>query len=184
MANERQELDRLRKLKRLRELEAKTTIKGVQNDIPTNGLGTPSANGLATEQVRPRAQVAPQGDGFLSSVGEFFTGSERETEATKRLPEIGSGGLLFGEDKAKTAADVLENLFAIDAHQLFHDQEFFPVIIEAGEGLQVFREPLFPPTVLQGEIRSTYLYASKAVFRVYKTQPVAALGKWIVVSQD
>lgn len=122
MANERQELDRLRKLKRLRELEAKTTIQGVQNDIPTNGLGTPSANGLATEQVRPRAQVAPQaapqGDGFLSSVGEFFTGSERETEATKRLPEIGSGGLLFGEDKAKTAAITPALLTATDPMEM------------------------------------------------------------------
>lgn len=118
MANERQELDRLRKLKRLRELEAKTTIQGVQNDIPTNGLGTPSADGLATEQVRPRAQVAPQDDGFLSSVGEFFTGSERETEATKRLPEIGSGGLLFGEDKTKTAAITPALLTATDPMEM------------------------------------------------------------------
>jgi len=106
MADERQELDRLRKLKRLRELEAKTTIQGGQDvNIPSNNLGVPGGDKLAIEQGQPVAQQPiPEEKGFLDSVGEFFTGSDRETEGTKRFPEIGQGGLLFGEDKAKAAA--------------------------------------------------------------------------------
>jgi hypothetical protein len=74
-------------------------IKGLQDvdinipaDIPSDSqpIGSPVGQGKET--------------GFLQSVGEFFTGSDRETQATRDLPEIGQGGLLFGEDKAKAAA--------------------------------------------------------------------------------
>lgn len=104
MADERQELDRLRKLKRLRELEAKA--KGGQDvNITSNNLAVPSNNQLAIKESQSIAQKPVQEDkGFLDSVGEFFTGSDRETEATKKLPEIGQGGLLFGEDETKAAA--------------------------------------------------------------------------------
>ena len=98
MANERQELDRLRKVKRLRELESRE-VKNV--NLPSSDLGLPGAD-IVTQQ--PSQQGIKQDTGVLSTIGEFFTGSERETEATKRLPEIGQGGLLFGEDKAKAAA--------------------------------------------------------------------------------
>lgn len=102
MADERQELDRLRKMKRLRELEAK---QGGQNEIPSTPLVSPSVGGLDSQPIQQRAQpVAQQEKGFLDSVGEFFTGSERETRATQELPEVGQGGLLFGEDSATTAA--------------------------------------------------------------------------------
>jgi hypothetical protein len=100
MADERQELDRLRKLKRLRELEAK---QGGQNAISSTPVVTPSVGGLDSQPIQQRAQPVEE-KGFLGSVSEFFTGSERETAATKELPEIGQGGLLFGEDKATAAA--------------------------------------------------------------------------------
>ena len=110
MANERQELDRLRKMKRLRELESRATKQGGQNvDINSSGVGIPNNSGLVnrqSEQLAPQAapqplqQPAPEEKGFLDSVGEFFTGSDRETEGTKNLPEIGQGGLLSGEDGA------------------------------------------------------------------------------------
>lgn len=106
MADERQELDRLRKLKRLRELEAKSTTQGDQNvNISSNNLVVRSDNKLAIEQGQPVAQQQIQKEkGFFDGVSEFFTGSERETRATRELPEIGQGGLLFGEDKFKVAA--------------------------------------------------------------------------------
>lgn len=99
MANERQELDRLRKMKRLRELEARQGAENV--NIPDSGMVLPSGGGV-TSQTQQQG-VEPE-KGFLSSVGEFFTGSDRETQATRDLPEIGQGGLLFGEDKLKAAA--------------------------------------------------------------------------------
>ena len=64
MANERQELDQLRKVKRLRELE----LRGGQNDIPDNNLVIPSDNGLAVEPVGQGAQPVTQDKGFLDSV--------------------------------------------------------------------------------------------------------------------
>ena len=97
MANDRQELERLRKIKRLRELEAK---QGVDNgNVPDNNLAVPSVNRVPDRQSQPVEDKS-----FLDSVGEFFTGSERQTRATKELPEIGQGGLLFGEDATKTKA--------------------------------------------------------------------------------
>ncbi|QDP63214.1 MAG: hypothetical protein Unbinned1520contig1002_12 [Prokaryotic dsDNA virus sp.] len=101
MVNERQELDRLRKAKRLRELELKQG-KGNVN-LNSDSMGIPSVNRLASGQVEPIAQPE-QEKGFLDSVGEFFTGSDRETQATKELPEMGGGGLLFGEDNLKAKA--------------------------------------------------------------------------------
>ena len=101
MADERQELDRLRKLKRLRELEAK---QGGQNDISSTPLVNPSVGGLDSQPVQQRAEPVTQEKGFFDQVGEFFSGSERETAATREFPEIGQGGLLFGEDEATAAA--------------------------------------------------------------------------------
>ena len=79
MADERQELDRLRKIKRLRELESREVQSG---NIPNVGLDLPSGNGV-TSQTQQQG-VEPS---FLSSVGEFFTGSDRETRATRELPD-------------------------------------------------------------------------------------------------
>lgn len=101
MADERQELDRLRKLKRLRELEAK---QGGQNDISSTPLVNPSVGGLDSQPIQQRAEPVTQEKGFFDQVGEFFSGSERETAATREFPEIGQGGLLFGEDEATAAA--------------------------------------------------------------------------------
>lgn len=104
MADERQELDRLRKIKRLRELEARE----VQNvDITSGNLAIPSADGTAGQ--------APVDQGGL---GEFFTGSQRQTRATQELPEIGQGGLLFGEDKTRAAALTPALLTATDPQEI------------------------------------------------------------------
>ena len=80
MANERQELSRLRKVKRLKELEAREVVS------------------VASPANVP-AEVA-EDKGFFDGVGEFFSGSDRQTRATQELPEVGRGGLLFGEDQA------------------------------------------------------------------------------------
>ena len=81
-----------------------TKIKGLQN-VNTNsvGVGIPSTNGISQQPSQQRVRE-PEGGGLLNSIGEFFTGNDRETDATRDLPEIGQGGLLFGEDKAKAAA--------------------------------------------------------------------------------
>jgi len=110
MADERQELDRLRKIKRLRELEAREVQSA---NIPSGDLGVPSPSGVTSQ-----AQQQGVEPGFLSSVGEFFTGSERETRATRELPEIGRGGLLFGENDAKTAAVTPSLLTATNPEEL------------------------------------------------------------------
>jgi len=61
----------------------------------------------------------PEEKGFIDSVSDFFTGDDRETRATKELPEIGSGtGLLHGEDKLKTAAIVPALLTATDPQEM------------------------------------------------------------------
>lgn len=116
MADERQELDRLRKVKRLRELESRE----VQIDsIPDSGVGLPDAGGIAQQVSQQRAQpIAPQEQGLLSQAGEFITGSERQTRATRELPEIGAGGLLFGEDKARAAAITPALLTATDPQEM------------------------------------------------------------------
>jgi|GEM_PF-4581588 len=78
------------------------TIQGGQDaNIPNNPVVVPSASG-ATEQ--PIEQRVEQEKGFVDSVSDFFTGDDRQTRATRTLPEIGQGGLLSGEDNAKTAA--------------------------------------------------------------------------------
>lgn len=93
MADERQELDRLRKMKRLRELEARE-VQSV--NIPSDNLGLPTPS-INTQQAIQ--QPVEQG-----GISEFFTGAQRETRATRELPEIGQGGLLFGEDKTTAAS--------------------------------------------------------------------------------
>ena len=111
MADERLELDRLRKVKRLRELESREAINANTNsgnlDLPSNNQST----------IKPSQQVAHE-KGFFDGVGEFFTGSDRETRATQELPEIGSGGLLFGEDSAATAAITPALLTATNPEEL------------------------------------------------------------------
>jgi len=42
--------------------------------------------------------------GTLSAIPEMFTGSERKTELTERLPELQESGILAGENQAKVAA--------------------------------------------------------------------------------
>lgn len=89
---------------------------GIQDvNIPDSGLGVPSVDSVIQQPSQQR--VEPE-KGVLSTIGEFFTGSERETEATKRLPEIGQGGLLFGEDKAKAAAITPALLTATDPFEM------------------------------------------------------------------
>ena len=99
MANERQELDRLRKIKRLRELELRAGVNSnVNNDINLGGLS------IASAPDQSGGTGAVEDKGVLDSIGEFFTGSDRQTRATKELPEIGSGGLLSGQNKAVVGA--------------------------------------------------------------------------------
>ena len=131
-----QELDRLRKLKRLRELEAKLAAtgadglsgrqsrnqQGMQKLLAreTNGninsnMGVPSNNGLPNEQV---GQRAVEEKSFFQNVGDFFTGNDRATDKTRELPEIGSGGLLFGEDKTRGAMITPALLSATDPEEM------------------------------------------------------------------
>ena len=103
MANDRQELDRLRKIKRFNELSARSGVSPEQQPV---------------QQQPQEVEAPPQDGGLISSVGEFFTGSDRETPATRDLPEIGRGGLLFGEDQAKTAAITPALLTATDPFEM------------------------------------------------------------------
>lgn len=82
-------------------------------NIPDSGLGVPSGSGVAQQPGRQEVDK-----GFLSSAGEFFTGSERETRATKELPEFGQGGLLFGEDKVIGAAITPALLTVTDPNEM------------------------------------------------------------------
>lgn len=53
-----------------------------------------------TAPLQPTTQAIPG----LPTAPEFLTGAERETRATRELPELGAGGLLSGEDPGKIAA--------------------------------------------------------------------------------
>lgn len=121
MADDRSELTRLRKLKRLRELQARQTAAAPQQQQIAQ------ENQLAPQQIQqiqqptqqtPAVVEQPQERGFLDTVGEFFTGSERETRATEELPELGQGGLLSGEDKVKAAAILPALLTATDPREM------------------------------------------------------------------
>jgi hypothetical protein len=87
------------------------------NDNTNSNMGVPSTNGMANGQVNQGTNQVDE-KSFLSSVGEFFSGSDRQTEATKNLPEIGQGGLLFGEDKTKAAAITPALLSATDPEEM------------------------------------------------------------------
>ena len=103
MVDDRQDLSRLRQLKRLRELEAREQAnnKGLSasnqlgldkvlarsNDNNNSNMGVPSTNGMVDGQVSQGTNQVDE-KSFLSSVGEFFSGSDRQTEATKNLPEM------------------------------------------------------------------------------------------------
>ena len=82
--------------------------EGFVVDQPQQAQGLPAGFVLdepqaAQEQQQPQAQ--PQEEtGFFQGIADMFTGGERVTPATERLPELGQGGLLSGEDKAKGAA--------------------------------------------------------------------------------
>jgi hypothetical protein len=133
MVDDRQDLSRLRQLKRLRELEAREQAnnKGLsasnqlgldkvlaRSNVNNNSnMGVPSTNGMVDGQVNQGTNQVDD-KGFLSSVGEFFTGSDRQTQNTKNLPEIGQGGLLFGEDKTKAAAITPALLSATDPEEM------------------------------------------------------------------
>ena len=49
------------------------------------------------------AESMPEEKGIMQSVSDFFTGEDRETQATRDLPELGQGGLLAGEDESIAA---------------------------------------------------------------------------------
>jgi hypothetical protein len=118
MSNDQQELIRLRQMKRLRELEARELtnnsglsvknqlgldkIMGRENVNNNSNMVLPSSNGVAIQQGAERANSVDE-PSFLKNVSNFFSGNDRETDKTRSLPEIGQGGLLFGEDKAKAA---------------------------------------------------------------------------------
>jgi hypothetical protein len=87
------------------------------NDNTNINMGVPSTNGMVDGQVSQGTNQVDE-KGFLSSVGEFFTGSDRQTQNTKNLPEIGQGGLLFGEDKTKAAAITPALLSATDPEEM------------------------------------------------------------------
>jgi len=137
MINDQQELGRLRQLKRLRELEARA-LAGNQGDTPrlsasnqlglnkvlersndntTNNMGGGGSNELANQQVGQGTKPVDE-KSFLQSVSNFFTGDDRETANTRNLPEIGQGGLLFGENKGKAAAITPALLSATDPEEM------------------------------------------------------------------
>ena len=71
MADERQELDRLRKMKRLRELESRE----VQNvNIHDGVLGLSGTDIVTKQSSQQRVETE---NGVFSTIGEFLTGSER-----------------------------------------------------------------------------------------------------------
>lgn len=56
---------------------------------------------------------------FFQSVGDFFTGNDRATEKTDRLPELSEdNGLLFGESGAKIAAIAPAIMTATDPNEI------------------------------------------------------------------
>ena len=55
---------------------------------------------------------------FIQGVSDFFTGNDRATPNTENLPEIGQGGLLFGEDKGKAALITPALLSATDPEEM------------------------------------------------------------------
>jgi len=48
-------------------------------------------------------EIKPQQERDGNAFTDFFTGADRETRATKELPELGKGGLLSGEDVSSVA---------------------------------------------------------------------------------
>jgi len=108
---------------------------GGQDGGISGGVGISGVDGLVDQQIQQRTVEGPlepgqtsiteaeapaqvPEKGFFGKVGEFITGSERETRATQELPEIGQGGLLFGEDKARAAAITPALLTATDPNEL------------------------------------------------------------------
>ena len=125
MANERQELERLRKMKRLRELEAKAGIKPSLNNVKAEATNDniPVGSVGATDNLQPVEQEAQpisykEERSLFGKVSDFFTGDDRETRATKELPEFGEGSLLFGEDRAKGLAITPALLTATDPNEI------------------------------------------------------------------
>jgi hypothetical protein len=133
MSNDQQELIRLRQMKRLRELEARELtnnsglsvknqlgldkIMGRENVNNNSNMGLPSSNGVAIQQGAERANSVDE-PSFLKNVSNFFSGNDRETDKTRSLPEIGQGGLLFGEDKAKAALITPSLISATDPEEM------------------------------------------------------------------
>ena len=102
------------------ESELNEIFGSVQQPAPQPLQPQPQVN----QQVAPNQPAGtpkveqPQEKGFLDSVSEFFTGSDRETRATEELPELGQGGLLSGEDKVKAAAITPALLTATDPREM------------------------------------------------------------------
>lgn len=77
---------------------------------PQEGLVIPGTVSQSAATARPPAgpvsgpQPAPEPEeerGFFGRVADVFTGRDRETRATRELPELGVGGLLSGESKLR-----------------------------------------------------------------------------------
>lgn len=62
----------------------------------------PAAAATQLAQTQPET-VPPEEPGVLGQIGELVTGEQRTTPTTERLPELGQGGLLSGEDPAQAA---------------------------------------------------------------------------------
>jgi hypothetical protein len=63
----------------------------------------PTTGGFQLPQFGAPTQPQPEIPG-LPTAPDFLTGADRTTRATQGLPELGTGGLLSGEDPAKIAA--------------------------------------------------------------------------------
>jgi hypothetical protein len=95
-----------------------TKIKGMQGNVnSSNNMVQPSDTGLVGGQVEQRAEPVNE-KGFMQGVSDFFSGNDRATPNTQNLPEIGQGGLLFGEDKGKAALITPALLSATDPEEM------------------------------------------------------------------
>ncbi len=67
---------------------------GQSQPLPPVGASAP---GSPTASPRPATpQPPPEQPGMLDRIGNFFTGADRQTRATKELPELQNSGLLAG----------------------------------------------------------------------------------------
>ncbi len=65
----------------------------VELEKPNTLIVPDRVSGKAVQVKEPQKET-----GFVKGISDFFTGDDRETRATRDLPELGKGGLLSGED--------------------------------------------------------------------------------------